>query len=48
MDQWTEITAVAAGERHTVAVKADGSLVAAGDNEAGQCQVEDWKLWDEA
>ena len=42
---WTDIRAAAAGERHTVGLRADGTVVAIGDNAAGQCDVDDWKLW---
>jgi len=34
---------ISAGKRHTVAVKCDGTVVAAGDNEYGQCDVSDWE-----
>ena len=33
---------IAAGSWHTVGVKADGTVVAAGDNEHGQCNVSRW------
>ena len=39
VEDWTEISAVAAGERHTVALKADGVVLATGDNSEGQCDV---------
>jgi alpha-tubulin suppressor-like RCC1 family protein len=34
---------VAAGGFHTVGLKADGTVVATGDNEYGQCDVGDWE-----
>jgi hypothetical protein len=34
---------VAAGERHTVGLKSDGTVVAVGDNAHGQCDVDDWE-----
>ena len=34
--------AVAAGDRHTVGLKADGTVVAVGDNKYGRCDVSDW------
>ena len=45
VEDWQSIAAVTAGERHTVALTTDGKLLATGDNEAGQCSVEDWILW---
>ncbi len=33
---------IAAGRRHTVAIKSDGTAVAVGDNEFGQCDVSGW------
>ena len=33
---------IAAGEAHTVGLKADGTVVAAGWNSSGQCYVSDW------
>lgn len=33
---------VAAGRRHTVALKSDGTVIAVGDNKYGQCDVSDW------
>ena len=38
--------AVAAGSRHTVGLKADGTVVAVGENEDGECEVGGWKLFD--
>ena len=34
---------ISAGYRHTVGLKSDGTVVAVGDNEYGQCNVESWK-----
>ncbi|MCR4614529.1 MAG: TIR domain-containing protein [Clostridiales bacterium] len=34
---------VSAGDDHTVGLKADGTVVAVGDNDDGQCDVENWK-----
>ena len=42
MTGWTDIVAVA-GVYHTVGLKADGTVVAAGDNDAGQCDVSGWR-----
>ena len=33
---------ITSGYYHTVGLKADGTVVAVGDNEDGQCNVEDW------
>ena len=33
---------IAAGSSHTVGLKADGTVVAAGENDDGQCEVSDW------
>ena len=40
--QAPELVMVAAGAMHTVGLKADGTVVVAGDNEYGQCDVGDW------
>ena len=34
--------AISAGSDSTVGLKADGTVVAVGDNEYGQCDVSDW------
>ena len=34
--------AVSAGSYHTVGLKSDGTVVAAGENDYGQCDVQDW------
>ena len=34
--------AVAASDNHTVGLKADGTVVAVGDNEYGKCDVSGW------
>lgn len=49
--KWENIVAIAAGggsnedpgAGHTVGLRADGHVVAVGDNEYGQCNVEDWE-----
>jgi hypothetical protein len=40
---WTDIVAVVAGGTYTVGLKSDGTVVAAGDNTTGQCDVLDWR-----
>ena len=37
--------AVDAGGDHTVGLKSDGTVVATGDNEYGQCDVFGWQLY---
>jgi hypothetical protein len=37
------IPMVAAGSKHTVGLKSDGTVVAVGDNTYGQCNVGDWE-----
>lgn len=34
---------IAAGREHSVALRADGTVIATGSNEYGQCDVEEWK-----
>lgn len=36
------INSIAAGYEHSVALKSDGTVVATGKNEAGECDVSDW------
>lgn len=42
VDGWTGITAIAAGYRHSVGLREDGTVVAVGDNSSRQCEVDDW------
>ena len=42
MDKWTDIVAVSAGYYHTVGLKADGTVVAVGNNQFSQCDVSEW------
>ena len=35
--------AISAGQKHTVGLKADGTVVAVGYNKYGQCDVGGWK-----
>ncbi|MEH7753854.1 RCC1 domain-containing protein, partial [Bacillus toyonensis] len=37
-----DIVAIAAGCAHTVGLKSDGTVVAVGNNEFGQCDVGSW------
>jgi alpha-tubulin suppressor-like RCC1 family protein len=41
---WASIVQVAAGYRHTVGLKCDGTVVTVGDNYYGQRNVGDWTL----
>ena len=34
---------IAAGRRHTIGLKSDGTVMAVGDNEYGQCDVSGWR-----
>ena len=43
VEGWKNIIQLAIGESHTVGLRADGTVAAAGRNYAGQCDVEDWK-----
>lgn len=37
------MTSIAAGSHHTVGLRHDGSVLAVGANEFGQCEVGQWK-----
>ncbi len=34
---------IAAGRRHTIGLKSDGTVVAVGGNEYGQCDISGWR-----
>lgn len=40
---WQDIAMVSYGEYHIVGLKKDGTVVAAGRNNQGQCDISDWK-----
>ena len=40
---WREVVAVSAGEWHSLGLRADGTVVATGDNGKGQCAVSSWQ-----
>lgn len=46
VDDWTDIIDVSAGSQHSVAhtvgLKSDGTVVAVGSNDYGQCNVMEW------
>ena len=44
--EWNDIIAISASNNHTVGLKLDGSVVATGENKSGQCNVEDWNLFE--
>ncbi len=41
--KWTDITSVSSTWNHIVALKSDGTVVACGNNDFGQCDVSEWK-----
>ena len=43
LSDWENIVAIASGGQHVIGLKADGTVVAVGDNNFGQCDVSDWK-----
>ena len=46
VEEWTDIVSISLTEdldEHIVGLKKDGTVVATGDNEYGQCNVQDWK-----
>ena len=40
---WTDVVAIAAGQTHVLGLKADGTVLAAGENASGACDVGEWK-----
>ncbi|WP_082989506.1 hypothetical protein [Christensenella intestinihominis] len=42
-DGWKDIRQITAGGTHTAGLRKDGTVVAAGDNRYGQCDVGNWK-----
>lgn len=43
IEQWENIIALSASLNHLVGLKDDGSVVAAGRNQDGQCEVSQWR-----
>lgn len=43
VDDWEDIVQIAGGDRHFVGLRKDGTVVAAGDNDAGQGNVRYWR-----
>ena len=42
MGAWTTITSIAAGGKHAVGLRANNTVVSAGDNTNGQCDTSGW------
>lgn len=42
LSDWTSVAAIGAGSRYAVGLKADGTVVAVGNNDDGQCDVSEW------
>ena len=42
VSSWKNIIAIAAGEEHLVGLQQDGTVIATGKNDHGQCQTEEW------
>lgn len=40
---WTDIVAIAAGNRHTVGLRRDGTVVAVGEDVMGECDASGWR-----
>lgn len=41
--EWTDIVDIVSSNSHTVGLRSDGTVVAIGENSAGQCDVENWE-----
>lgn len=41
-NEWVDIVAISSNRSHVVGLKSDGTVVAAGRNEYGECDVSDW------
>lgn len=39
---WSDLTVINAGWFHMVGLKSDGTVIAAGNSDRGQCDVSDW------
>ena len=40
---WRDVVAISAGSHHSLGLRHDGTVVAAGADEDGQCEVESWR-----
>ena len=43
IENWIDLTDLALGDGHILGLRSDGTVLAAGDNAFGQCDVSDWK-----
>ena len=43
ISSWSDIVKISAGSLFAVGFKEDGTVVVVGDNEEGQCNVENWR-----
>jgi alpha-tubulin suppressor-like RCC1 family protein len=43
VSSWNDIYAISAGVNHTIGLKSDGTVIATGENENGQCAVSSFK-----
>ena len=43
VDNWKNVVAIAGGKDHVVGLKKDGTVVACGKNDYGQCLVDSWR-----
>lgn len=43
ISSWRDIISVVSGKNHLVGLRANGTVVAAGNNDLGQCNVEQWR-----
>ena len=41
-DEWSDIIKIYAGRKHIAGLKSDGTVVAVGNNDYGQCDVKSW------
>ena len=42
-DEWSDLIKIYAGRKHIAGLKSDGTVVAAGSNDYGQCNVKSWR-----
>ena len=46
-EKWSDIVAIACGSEHLVGLKSDGTVVATGENVHGECNVNNWRLFND-
>ena len=44
--EWRDIVAISGNNSHVIALKSDGTVLAAGANTCGECDITQWKLFD--